>query len=251
MDLLGCAAVRPKVPAYYDGELSVEDQIAVDTHLASCAACAAEARRLDAIGDALRAGPAAGDSARRETAGFVATVVSHLIAERDQSPRARLGRLFEDMHLVWAGLVATTATAACVAIITGLLGYASPERAASLSAIMTAMATPGSNANPVRLHRRIQVPRVDPAWVMPAMLVGPDLGQEDSVFALLAVLTQEGRISEFEVLLTAGHDRERMLDLLSVTSVARFEPASFAGAPVAVNLIWLLTHTTVRGELNS
>jgi hypothetical protein len=32
---------------------------------------------------------------------------------------------------------------------------------------------------------------------------------------------------------------------------ARFHPASRRGSPVAVNLVWLLTHTTVRGKTHS
>ena len=38
MDLLGCAEIRPRLAAYYDGELSVEGQIAVDIHVMGCAA---------------------------------------------------------------------------------------------------------------------------------------------------------------------------------------------------------------------
>ena len=50
------------------------------------------------------------------------------------------------------------------------------------------------------------------------------------------------------MLLAKGHDEEAMLSLLDVAAAVHFEPASFAGTPVAVNMIWLLAHTTVRGS---
>ena len=60
-------------------------------------------------------------------------------------------------------------------------------------------------------------------------------------------MTREGTIAGLEVLLADGHDEEVMLSLLDAAAAVRFEPASFAGLPVAVNMIWLLAHTTVRG----
>ena len=35
--------------------------------------------------------------------------------------------------------------------------------------------------------------------------------------------------------------------MLGAMSQARFEPARVAGLPVAVNMVWLVAHTTVRG----
>ena len=54
-----------------------------------------------------------------------------------------------------------------------------PGRTDSLAAIMTAMASPGSNANPVRLNQRIQVPRVQAEAVMPAMLLNQFPAEDD------------------------------------------------------------------------
>ena len=116
MDLLGCAEIRPRLAAYYDGELSVEGQIAIDTHVMGCAACAGDARRLEAIGRALRARTVSRNALADTAAGLAITVVSRMSAERDQSVKARVGRLFEDMHLVWAALGAVTSTACCILI---------------------------------------------------------------------------------------------------------------------------------------
>ena len=75
--------------------------------------------------------------------------------------------------------------------------------------------------------------------------------EEDAVFALAAVVTQQGRIANLELVLAeqrSGADRERVLRLLDDVSRARFEPARIGGSPVAVNVVWLLAHTTVRGK---
>ncbi len=253
MDLLGCAEIRPRLAAYYDGELSVEGQIVVDTHVMGCAACAGDARRLEAIGRALRARAVSRNALADETAGLASTVVTRMNAERDQSVRARAGRLFEDMHLVWAALGAATSTACCMLLIAATMYFTGPGRTDSLAAIMTAMASPGSNANPVRLDQSIQVPRIRREAVMPAMLIsrrpGDTGGYEarEQDVALAAIVTREGTIAGLEVLLAEGRDEEGMLNLLDVAAAVRFEPASFAGSPVAVNMVWLLAHTTVRG----
>ena len=251
MDLLGCAEFRPRLAAYYDGELSVEGQIAIDTHVMGCAACAGDARRLEAIGRALRARTVSTNALADTAAGLAITVVSRMNAERDQSVRARVGRLFEDMHLVWAALGAVTSTACCILLIAATMYFTGPGRTDSLAAIMTAMASPGSNANPVRLDQSIQVPRVRLEGIVPAMLVGrrpSDNGEaREQDVALAAIVTREGTIAGLEVLLADGHGEEMMLSLLDVAAAVRFEPASFAGSPVAVNMVWLLAHTTVRG----
>ena len=251
MDLLGCAEIRPRLAAYYDGELSVEGQIAIDTHVMGCAACAGDARRLEAIGRALRARTVSTNALADTAAGLAITVVSRMNAERDQSVRARVGRLFEDMHLVWAALGAVTSTACCILLIAATMYFTGPGRTDSLAAIMTAMASPGSNANPVRLDQSIQVPRVRLEGIIPAMLVGrrpSDNGEaREQDVALAAIVTREGTIAGLEVLLADGHGEEMMLSLLDEAATVRFEPASFAGSPVAVNMVWLLAHTTVRG----
>ena len=250
MDLLGCSEIRPLLAASYDGEVSVEDQITVETHVVGCASCAGETRRLEAIGRTLRASAVSSGTLVDKAKGIAAIVVGRMKAEREQSIGARFDRLFEDLHLVWAALAATAATAFCGVLIAAAMNLTGPRRTDSLAAIMRAMACPGSNANPVRLNRRIQVPRVRPEAVLPTMLLSHAADEDDGgekVFALSAVVTREGTIASLETLLTHGHSEEGVLNLLDVASAARFQPASFAGSPVAVNVVWLLAHTTVRG----
>ena len=54
-----CAKIDKKLSAYLDGELAPEARAAVTAHLAACAACAEELRRLSAVDAAITALPAA------------------------------------------------------------------------------------------------------------------------------------------------------------------------------------------------
>lgn len=249
MDRLICAEARRHLAEFYDRELVLDEQIAVEAHLTRCASCAGAAGELRSIGDALRSGAAGAPLSRDEVAGLEATVVGRITAERDHSVAARVGRMFEDMHLVWAALAATAATTVCMLLMVGLTSFAPAERADSLSGIMAALASPGSNANPVRPDGHVRLPRVAPDAIMPTILVDEVPSDEELVFALAAVVTREGRVVGLEVLLANEDDRRVVTGLLHAASAARFEPARFAGAPVAVNMIWVVTHTTVRGKL--
>ena len=44
---------------------------------------------------------------------------------------------------------------------------------------------------------------------------------------------------------------EQLSELLNAVATARFEPARVAGAPVSLNVVWLVTHTTVRAPLRA
>jgi len=54
MKHLLCASVNRVLEAYHDGELPVEEQIVVETHLSECYLCASEAKSLRMVRDALR-----------------------------------------------------------------------------------------------------------------------------------------------------------------------------------------------------
>ncbi len=80
-------------------------------------------------------------------------------AEHASSFLVRVREMFDDMHLVYAGVGAAVATIACVIIMLGMMRFATSERPDSLAAIVNLLATPGSNANPVALDARILMPR--------------------------------------------------------------------------------------------
>ena len=248
MTLWTCAAVRRRLQSFHDRELQVREQIAVESHVHDCSRCAALLTDLRALGDALRgaAAPAPSD----DWTGLRSAVVSRMRAEAHESWLARTRRAFDDMHLVWIGLASTTATFACAAIVLSMLHYASPERGDSLAAMITVMGAPsGSDLNPARLDGRIRVPSVPEDGVVYATLER-SVSLDDRMLPLSAVVTREGRVSGLE-LLSKDHNLQEVNDLVDALSRGRFEPAQSDGAPVAVNLVWLVAHTTVKGKLSS
>ena len=69
-------------------------------------------------------------------------MVNRIKAERERSVLARMRDMFDDMHLVYAGLGAAAATIACVVIMLSMMRFATSERPDSLAAIVNFLATP-------------------------------------------------------------------------------------------------------------
>jgi hypothetical protein len=153
----------------------------------------------------------------------------------------------------------------CVVIMLGMMRVATAEEPDSLAAMMRMLASPppkvdspGTNQNPVGLYPDVRMPRaLDELFFATSSGAGTD----DTVFTLTAVVTREGRVANLEMLrasrvgparavrdATDASDAQRAEDLMGAVSFARFQPANFAGAPVAVNMVWIVAHTTVRGS---
>jgi anti-sigma factor RsiW len=242
-----CRKTRRSLEAYQDGELRVEDQIRVQAHLSHCPACSAEHRRLASVGENMRLAAVVRVTDDAETVGRRVMVTLPVI--RELSWRRQISVLFEDMHLVWTAMGASVATLACVAAALGLMRLTLREQPASMKAIMVAMADPGSNRNPLSPDGRMLMPTASLAGLVDP----PMMDREDAVFALAAVVTREGTVRHLELLLQdAGHapvgDRAIGV-LLDAVAQTRFEPArALGGAPVAVNMVWLVAQTRVRGK---
>ena len=75
---------------------------------------------------------------------------------------------------------------------------------------------------------------------------------EDAELMLSALVTRDGRIQNLELLeqqARALHIKPEVIGaMLEAASRARFEPAQSGGLPVAVNVVWLVTSTTVKGR---
>jgi hypothetical protein len=252
MMLLTCADVRRQLAAFYDRELPVAELIAFEGHIHDCQRCSHELAELSGLGDSLRlaAAPAPSD----DWAGLTPGVITRMRAENHESLRSRAQRLFEDMHLVWIALASTTATFLCGAVALGTLHFASPERHDSLAAVIAVMAAPsGSDLNPARLDWRYRPPSVPQNGVVQQTLensVLADQLSDDAMLAVSAVVTREGGVADLAVL-TNDRDRRHVTNLLDAISGARLQPAEFGGSPVAVNLVWILAQTTVKGKLRS
>jgi hypothetical protein len=252
---LGCEHAREMLQAFIDGELPVEEQVAVEAHLRWCRTCMAHIEDLRVIGDSIRlaATGVRSEVQQRELALLQADVLSRVRAEEAQSFAAQLRSLFDDRHLLWAGLGATMALVVCMFGTMSVLHAASVERPDSFAGVLESLANPGSDRNPMLLDGRlIQAPRaVDDTASL------DQLTEDEAVFALAAVVTREGRISNYTVLPSdadeprfhAAARQRHVTSVLDKFARSRFIPAEqgVARAPVAVNMVWLLARTTVYG----
>jgi hypothetical protein len=80
-------------------------------------------------------------------------------------------------------------------------------------------------------------------------------GGVGAVFAVATVVNQEGRITTYELLGwrdTASRTRavgQIEAAVLDAVRQSRFEPAQTPGGrPVAVNMVWVMIHQTVKGD---
>ncbi len=117
MNVLACTAARGQLDAFHDEELPVSDQIAVSAHLSWCRSCAAAYADLRLVRDAVRAvAPGRQGLSAEEATSIRASVVNRVRAEHSSSLAVIVGDMFDDMHLVYAGLGATVAMLILVVI---------------------------------------------------------------------------------------------------------------------------------------
>ena len=263
MKALTCAAAQRVLQTFHDDELPVASQIAVSAHVDRCAACAAALADLDRLGSILRASaPGRTPLPCDEAAALTSTVVNRAKVEHDASFGARLHDLLEDLPVLYAGVGASLATTMCLVLMLGMMRFATIERSDSLAGILNFLATQGSNENPFVVDARVMMPRAldttfssDELSVVGEDYLGGSRTGRDAVVALSAVVTREGTVANLELLgdgrdealgVPDVNDAKRVEELMGAVSRARFEPATRRGLPVAVNMVWLVTHTTVR-----
>lgn len=242
MKVLTCATARRRLQAYHDGELSVSEQIDVDAHLEWCDHCVASIEEMQAVRSVLRTAlPGRAVMTFTDDTSLQAALISRIRAENTASWSAHIREMFDDMHMVYAGLGAGMATVACVMVMLSMMRFATSEH------------SPGSNQNPVVVDARMLMPRPLEQVLMTASPKDGDEAGDEAVFTLSAVVTREGRIVNLELhgengeTLGADSIEARALQsLLGMVSRARFEPAKVARLPVAVNMVWMVANTTVR-----
>lgn len=247
MTLLTCAAVRRRLPAFYDRELPIRELISIESHLSDCPPCMRDLRDLQSVGHALRLAAAPGPA--DDWTGLQPGVISRMRAEAHESWTERTRRAFDDWHLVWIGLASTAATAILAISVLSMLYFASPyRRTDSLAATFAVLAAPsGSDLNPARLDYRYLVPSVPENGVVYAALAHQTIEREEAYVPLSAVVTREGWVSGLQRLTSnPSIDLQGVDELIAALGNGRLEPARLEGAPVAVNLVWLVAHTTVK-----
>ena len=250
MKSLNCGAARRRLQAFHDGELPVTEQIAVQGHLDWCDACSDWLSDMRFIGTALRGGAPGRDLlAHQETGALAAAVISRRKAEQDASLVARVQRMFDDMHLVYAGVGAAVATAACIVIMSSMVRFAPTEHpdaspSASLAAIMSLLATTPGSAN------AIAIDAASHARGTARFQAATETAEEDAVFELASIVTRGGRVINLERL-RSGHKATRdeamaIDELLESVARARIDTGSGDAAAATDGMVWLVTSMTVR-----
>jgi len=244
MTHLTCTAVRPRLAEYHDNELALQERIAVQGHLNGCESCTEELDGFYAVTCALRVAAAPGPA--DDWTGLRPGVISRMRAEANEALTARVNRLFDDLHLVWIGLASTAGTLMCGAIALGMLHFASPERDDSLRAMLAmASAIPGSDLNPAGIDGlAVQAPSVPEDGLVTASMERSGQGAEQ-MLTFQAVITRSGNIAAMQALGNGRGSREVTL-LINEISQGRLTPARYGADPIAVNLVWLIEHMTVK-----
>jgi hypothetical protein len=217
--LESCAGYRDRLEALHDGELPVDEQLAVRAHVEHCASCAYELHGLEQLRTAFHDVPAVtGGRAVAPPDSFTGNLLEQVRVERQLSWYTWLAGVFDDMHLVWPALGATVAVLVCLMASAGVMQATAVQRPDSLAGVIDVLARPGSNLNPARIDEFTMVPRRHASSDWP-------LASEDAVLALSAVVTREGRIQRIEML---AAEQARALKVKPEVVLAMIEAASRA-----------------------
>jgi hypothetical protein len=250
-----CADVREHLEAFYDGELPIETRIAIQNHLHECVTCSLAAEELTTLGASFRELAAqVADRTAHEPMRMSARVIERLRVEEQFSVRSQLIALFQDMHLVWAGLGATVATMICVIGSASVLHAANQQQPGSFAATISILANPGSNENPVRLNYEMLFAcpdAIERRTCAPITMMASPIErlQEDGEYALSAVVSREGRVQGVEMINPSGVTHRSVNAMLNEAYRVQFAPAQARGGDaVAVSMVWFVANTTVKGR---
>jgi len=252
---VSCSAVLEQLEAFYDGELPVDRQIAVSAHLDRCDSCGSALAEFESLGSILRAAaPGRVPLPCDEVAGQVSAIVNRIKVDNDASLAMRVRELFDDRHILYAGLGAAAATVACLVIMLGMMRFGTSERSDSLAGMMNVLSVPGPEEHPLVIRPIVVDARVMMPMALDSTFSSGDFG--DEVLALSGVVTTEGRLANLAVLDAGGNnavpmatsDAKRYESLVDAVSRVQFEPVMKEGSPVAVNMVWFVANTTVRGH---
>ena len=252
---LSCEQVRAELSAYFDEELPVHERIAIADHLDACPSCALEADDLQAISGALQL------TARGEEIAWMpglARLQSDILERRDAEEEASLTRtihrLFDDPRRTSASLGAAFVASMCIAMGLMLLAQAPVEHPESLKALLSQASGTGDIYLP---QTTFELPRAEVEAVMPAAVANRDAGDESVAFA--ALVTADGNLADLEFLgdhawstgKAESDARGQRSELLNAAATARFQPARVSGSPVSLNVVWVVTHRTVRAPVHA
>jgi hypothetical protein len=252
---VGCERARELLEGLIDGELSMGDQLAVESHLRWCRTCSMRLEDLRLIGDSLRDGSTA-KQGPHDTDHAVATihdaVLMRVRAERAESWGARVRDTFSDMRLLWPAIGATAAVAVCVVASASVLQATSVHREESLASLITTLANPAPLRPADQGFFGISIPRPNEADAERTSRTLDAMPDDDVIYTVRTRVDREGRVSNLEILLSAGTPRERRVTdagrdraVLDAIAQTRFASAHTAlGQPVAFDMVWVIAKTT-------
>lgn len=250
---VGCEHARELLEGLVDGELSMPEQLAVESHLRWCRTCALRVDDMRLIGASLRDGSAAQYAAAEQTVTALnQAVLMRVRAEQAESWTVRIRETFSDMRMFWPALGATTAVALCVSVASSVLHATSVHQQQSLASVITTLSNPAPLKPAENGFFGISIPR---PYEDDAERTGGTLDalpDDDVIYTVRTVVDREGRISYSEVLLAGVDGRERkavrggrdkaVLDAIAQT---RFASAHTAlGQAVAFDMVWVIAKTT-------
>jgi len=240
---LPCDRAWDLLEPFVDGELPMSDQVVVEAHLRWCDTCRARVDDMRLIAAAVRAAsPPSEPHVNTALAAMRRDVLARVGAEHDESLAVRWGERVTDVRYLWPALGATIALILCVYAATSVSRIARAVSPNSMAALITILASPGSDENPLYLDADMLAPR--------GLFVGEALAgipEEEAAFAVSATVTREGRVSSYEVLPSSDLSTHTTA-VRDMVVHSRFAPAQTHDGAVAVNVVWLLTRTTVKGS---
>ena len=110
-----------------------------------------------------------------------------------------------------------------------------------MARVISVLASPGSNDNPLRLNYEMNAPRA----VTDAAI---EMVEEEAEYALSAVVSREGRVQGVEVINQPPTTNAEVNAMLNEAYRMKFAPATARGDAVAVSMVWLVANTTVKGR---
>ena len=271
MRSLRCRTARHWLTEAHDAELPVARQVALDAHVDACVDCRRARHDLTAISIALREYATEHRPDETDCAG----VASRALDAVPPGPPLPLERRLREVIADGQRLCVVGGAAASI-LVAGLfvamaLSFSPPVHPHSLAGFLQGSNSLGSNANPLLgFETGVSLPHVSADTQAAAILIQPLPPLVLENLALSAVVTREGLLASVEVL--RQHSVEPRTDALHegapgapassgvrkgataaelqralsrLASDVRFVPARAGGAPVAVNVVWLLERTTV------
>jgi hypothetical protein len=204
---VGCEYAREHLDAFVDSELSVDEQVAVESHLRWCRTCAARVEDLQLIGHSIRLGSLAprGDDEEAPTISHVqASVLIRVRAEEDVRSRPASATCYR--HASAVALGATSAVTVGLALALSVLHSTTLERPESLATMLETLSRSCGERNPLMATPHVTIGCSSSMWTRPGRWhldaararrrhVFESIPEQDATFAVAAVVSRDGRIA--------------------------------------------------------